>query len=759
MSSMIVKDLNRIIQEANTLSTLSEVLDFVVREIAQVSHADVCRMYLVDDASASYVLSASSGSNANAVLKFKAPFGEGLLGWIAKREQLLSVPDMHALDDFIAYPLLKDQALHGYLGFPVVYAGEVIGIVVLQKEADEVFSEQVQAFIITFCVQFSSLLAEMKSPHFFSKKKKSSKRKISQVWDGVPAASGVMIGPAEVIFPPADFDSVIDQGYEDFDQEVQYFQDALEQARSEIELLQNQAQASMSMAENVLFDAYLRILDSRSLSNEVEEEIKTGVWAQTALKRVVRMHMERFAGLEDEYLRERATDFKDLGQRILAHLQKKTKQTPDFLVPKILVSEEITASMLLEVPTGQLLGVVSVKGSSHSHVAILARAMGIPAVMGIDGLIVQTIKDQELVVDGYNGQVYINPNAQLKKEFKFLIAQEHDFNRLLEEIQDLPAETTDGHRVTLMVNTGLAQDTGLSLRIGAEGVGLYRTEMPFMLHDLFPSEEKQQLMYRQLLGAFSPLPVVMRTLDVGGDKPLSYFPVDEENPFLGWRGVRISLDHPELFMIQVRAMLLASQAHPNLKILLPMIGSIAEVEASQAMIQQVYLQLTAEGIDISLPPVGVMIEVPSAVFQAYELASRVDFISVGSNDLIQYMLAVDRNNARVSTLYDGLHPAVLRALKQVADATKKANKPLSICGEMASDPLAVPLLIAMGYQVLSVNARSLLRVKWVVRKFGLENSKELLKLALKMDDSREVRCAMEFALEELELGGLIRAGA
>lgn len=756
---MKVNELNRIIQEAHALSTLSEVLEFVVQELAQVCYADACSIYLIDDASASYVLAATSGLNADAVLKLKAPFGEGLLGLITKKEQLVSVPDMHTLADYVSYPMLNDQAFHGYLGFPVVNAGEVIGVVVMQKEAVEAFSEQVGAFIITFCVRFSSHLAELKSPHFFSKKKKSSKRKLSQVWDGVAAASGVVIGCAEVIFPPADFDSVIDQGYEDFDEEVQYFQDALEQARSEIEILQNQAQASMSMAENVLFDAYLRILDSRSLSNEVEEEIKTGVWAQTALKRVVRMHMERFSGLEDEYLRERATDFKDLGQRILAHLQKKTRQTPEFLVPKVLVSEEITAAMLLEVPTGQLLGVVSVKGSSHSHVAILARAMGIPAVMGIDGLVVQTTKDQELVVDGYNGQVYINPNAQLKKEFKFLINQEQDFDRLLENTQDLPAETTDGHRITLMVNTGLAQDTGLSLRIGAEGVGLYRTEMPFMLHDLFPSEQKQQLMYRQLLGAFSPLPVVMRTLDVGGDKPLSYFPVDEENPFLGWRGVRISLDHPELFVIQVRAMLLASRAHTNLKILLPMIGSISEVESAQAMIQQVHSELIDEGIEVVLPPIGVMIEVPSAVFQAYELAARVDFISVGSNDLIQYMLAVDRNNARVCSLYDGLHPAVLRALKQVADAAKKANKPLSICGEMASDPLAVPLLIAMGYQVLSVNARSLLRVKWVVRKFGLEKSIELLKLALKMDDSREVRCSMEFALEELELGGLIRAGA
>ena len=279
-----------------------------------------------------------------------------------------------------------------------------------------------------------------------------------------------------------------------------------------------------------------------------------------------------------------------------------------------------------------------------------------------------------------------------------------------------------------------------------------------MLRDRFPSEEEQRIMYRQLLNTFAPKPVIMRTLDIGGDKALPYFPVVEDNPFLGWRGIRVMLDHPELFLQQVRAMLTASVGLNNLSIMLPMISSISEVEAADRLIQQAYDELSNEGLDISLPLLGVMIEVPAAVYQAYELAKRVDFISVGSNDLIQYLLAVDRNNPRVANLYNGFHPAVIRALHAVVKAAHKAGKRVSICGEMASDPIAAILLLGMGYDALSMSARSLLRIKWTIRNFTFERAQSLLKEVLKIDDPVEVRVHLEMAMEEAGLGGLIRAG-
>lgn len=753
------KELKKIIQSAGSSATVGDMLTQLVLGVRPVVGAKVCSIFLVDDARATLVLSASDGFHDKAIQAVTLPLGEGLLGCVSEREAPLHLADMHQHDSYIAHPNLDENSLHGYLAFPVFYGGQLLAILVIQQQEAALFSDQVQTFVLTLCVQLSEILADkIKNACFAKKKSKVGVLGVSGTWDGVASSAGVTIGQAIVTFPPADFDSVIDKSFDDYNVEIESFKSALEMAREEIDQLKSQAQSSLSMAENVLFDAYLRILDSRSLIEEVEDEIKTGVWAPTALKRVVQLHMERFNSLDDEYLRERATDFKDLGQRILAHLQNQTRDVLNFDKPKILVSEEITATMLLEVPMGQLLGIVSNKGSSNSHVAILARALGIPAVMGVDGLALHTLQDQELIVDGYNGQVYVSPKTAIKKEFKLLLEQEQQFDESLEALRDQSAETSDGETVELMVNTGLALDTGISLRIGARGVGLYRTEMPFMMHDYFPSEERQFVMYRQLLNAFSPLPVVMRTLDIGGDKSLSYFPVEEENPFLGWRGLRISLDHPELFLIQIRAMLRASEGYKNLQILLPMVTSIIEFESALSMIKNVYEELIDDGIKVLFPKVGIMIEVPSAVFQSYELASRVDFLSIGSNDLIQYTLAVDRNNSRVAAMYDGLHPAILRALKMCVDNARRANKKISICGEMASDPLSVPLLLAMGFDVLSMNARALLKVKWVIRQFDMASAKALLKDALKMDDAREVRCAMELALEEAGLGSLIRAG-
>jgi phosphotransferase system enzyme I (PtsP) len=384
--------------------------------------------------------------------------------------------------------------------------------------------------------------------------------------------------------------------------------------------------------------------------------------------------------------------------------------------------------------------------------------MGVPTVMGLTGTPINQLAGKELIVDGYNGQVYLSPSLALKKEFKSLLAEEMQLDAELVSLRELPAETQDGERVALYINTGLAVEVGLSISVGAEGVGLYRTELPFMLRERFPSEEEQRIMYRQLLHTFAPRPVVMRTLDVGGDKQLSYFPVEEDNPFLGWRGIRISLDHPEIFIQQIRAMLHASAGLENLSLLLPMITNVHEVEESLRLIKQAHKELLEEGIKVRLPKLGLMIEVPAAVYQAYELAKRVDFLSVGTNDLIQYILAVDRNNPRVADLYNGLHPAVLRALAEIAKAGHRANTPVGVCGELAGDPVAVILLLGMGFDSLSMNARALPRVKWVIRNFSLKRAQHLVKEVLKMDDATDVRGHLESALDEAGLGGLIRAG-
>jgi phosphotransferase system enzyme I (PtsP) len=296
------------------------------------------------------------------------------------------------------------------------------------------------------------------------------------------------------------------------------------------------------------------------------------------------------------------------------------------------------------------------------------------------------------------------------------------------------------------------------LRCGAEGVGLYRTEVPFLIRDRFPGEEEQRRTYRQVLKAFAPAPVTVRTLDVGGDKMLSYFPVVEDNPFLGWRGIRISLDHPEIFLAQVRAIMRASVGLNNLQLLLPMISNVAEIDSALGLIKRAHKELRDDGEDVVFPPVGVMIEVPSTIYQVPAMSQRVDFFSIGTNDLTQYLLAVDRNNAQVAALYDSLHPAVLRAIHQVVRAAHAADRPVSVCGEMAGDPASALLLLGMGIDSLSMSAASLLRVKWAVRSFGLAQMQALLEEADVLEDGAAVRALLHRSLDEAGLGGLVRAG-
>jgi len=330
---------------------------------------------------------------------------------------------------------------------------------------------------------------------------------------------------------------------------------------------------------------------------------------------------------------------------------------------------------------------------------------------------------------------------------------------LTEELAGLRGElcqTLDGKRIPLWVNTGIIEDLAGAIEQGAEGVGLYRTEVGFLLRDRFPSEEEQRQLYREQLETFAPAPVTMRTLDIGGDKSLPYFPIQEDNPFLGWRGIRVTLDHPEIFLAQVRAMLKANEGLGNLRILLPMISAVEEVDESFALIRRCHEEVLAEGYQQPLPPVGVMIEVPSAVWLTGALANRVDFLSVGSNDLTQYLLAVDRNNARVAELYHGLHPAVLGALQQVVDAAHLEGCSVSICGEMAGDPRAVPLLLAMGFDQLSMSAINLPRVKKVINSLTMADANELLAELVGVHSSHAVIRLAENLIERKGLGRYVR---
>jgi phosphotransferase system enzyme I (PtsP) len=377
--------------------------------------------------------------------------------------------------------------------------------------------------------------------------------------------------------------------------------------------------------------------------------------------------------------------------------------------------------------------------------------------MGLGPRDVRSLDGHPIIVDGYRGRVFIDPLPAVIQEYRRLIQHEGRLSRKIAGLRDLKATTTDDVQVGLGLNVGLLTDIDVAANLGVDEVGLYRSEFPFMSRDTFPMEQEQYEIYRKVLKALAPKPVTMRTLDIGGDKPLSYFPMAEENPFLGWRGIRLTLDRPDIFLPQLRAMLRANVGLNNLRIMFPMIGQIDEFKAARHAVDRARRELGEEGCECPEPSIGAMLEVPSALLSIPALSRYADFFSIGTNDLTQYLLAVDRNNPNVARLYNHLDPAVIRALHGVIRDVRRCGKPASVCGEMASDPGSAILLLGMGLETFSMSASAVLRIKWMIRSFSSRRAKQVLYRAMRMECADAVRSMLDDELGRAGLGELVLA--
>lgn len=752
--------LRRIVQEVGGARDLEQALVIIVKRIKQAMAADVCSVYLSDYSQRRHVLMATDGLNPAAVGHVSLAMGDGVVSVVAETAEPLNLdnaPD-HPRYRFVAET--GEEYYHGFLGVPVIHHRRVLGVLVVRQRQSRKFAEDEVAFLVTMAAQLAGAIAHAEASGGINREQTAgSSLATGSILEGLAGAPGVGIGTAFVMYPPADLDAVPDRKPANVEAEIITLKAAVATVQAEIQVLGERVGTHLRAEERALFDAYSLMLNSETLLNALVERIRAGNWASGSLRETINEQASVFEQMDEPYLRERAQDIRDLGRRILVCLQSAGRRNlPPYPERTVLVGEEITATMLAEVPREKLMAVVSASGSRSSHVAILARALGVPAVVGATDLPTGRMEGHALVVDGYRGRVYLDPSEAVRNEYMRLAREEAVLVAGLEGLKDLPAETPDGMRIPLYANSGLISDVAPSLTSGAEGIGLYRTEFPFMIRDRFPGEEEQRRIYRQVLESYAPRPVVLRTLDVGGDKPLSYFPIAEDNPFLGWRGIRITLDHPEIFLVQLRAMLRASAGLGNLRLLLPMISQLSEVDEARALVERAYQELVGNGEDIAMPPLGVMVEVPSAVYQSEEIARRVDFLSIGTNDLTQYLLAVDRNNARVAALYDALHPAVLRAIYQVINAGHRNGKPVGVCGEMAGDPAAAIALLGMGVDHLSMSVASLPRVKWAIRNVRRDHAEAALAEVLEMEDAVSVRNRLEKILDDAGLGGLVRAG-
>ncbi len=752
----MLKVLRSIVQEVNRAKNLDRALNIIVRRVKAALEVDVCSIYLADHESGELELMASEGLAADAVHQVRLSMDEGLVGYVAQRAELLNLEEATRHRRYRYFPETGEEQYHSFLGVPIINHRDTLGVLVVQQKTAQCYLEDTVTLLVTLAAQLAGAIALAEAVG--SVNTPLSQHTIGRPLNGIPSSPGVGIGTVRVVHSYADINSIPDKPIENIAAEKARFMQAVAVVKRNVQQMLNMMSDQLPAEEIALFDAYRMMLEGGSITGAVCDGIAAGNWAPGALREVICSHIRLFDEMEDSYLRQRIEDVRDLGQRILIQLEQRQEDARDYPANTILVGEEITATMLAEVPPQQIAGIVAVRGSSTSHAAILARALSLPAVFGVKKLPLLQMDGLPIIIDGYTGNLYIKPTEQVKQEFKRLQTEEVALTAELAELRDQPAVTPDGVKINLYANTGMQSDVNPSLECGAEGIGLYRTEFPFLVRERFPSEEEQRKIYHHVLSSFAPRPVTVRTLDIGGDKMLSYFPIEEENPALGWRGIRITLDHPEIFLVQIRAMLRANQGLNNLRLLLPMVSTVAEIEDALKLIKRAHQSLIEEGKTPVMPPVGVMIEVPSMLFQIGRLAGRVDFISIGSNDLTQYLMAVDRNNSRVAELYDPLNPAVISALKQLAEQAEIEQLPLSICGEMAGDPAAVIILLGLGMPTLSMSAPNLPRTKWVIRNISQQRAREALKKVLEMEDAQSIRRYLNKILEQEGVGGLLRVG-
>ena len=555
---------------------------------------------------------------------------------------------------------------------------------------------------------------------------------------GIGAAPGIAIG--KVVIRRLETMAVPESGSASPEVERNRLASAVESTRGQLRNLAETIAARAGVEEANIFKAHLALLDDPLLIGEITRHIeREGMSAERAVSRAASNIAERFDALEDAYLRERATDVRDLGQRLLINLSGSSGIESGTPRAGILLSRSLTPSETALIDPERILAVVTEEGSGMGHAAILARALNLVAVFGAKGILSEVAEGDWLVVDGTSGELLVRPEAEVLENYRQRVDTERRERERCAALRDLPAVTTDGFRIALFANIAGPSEAGQALAAGAEGIGVFRTEYLFVNRASPPGEEEQFRAYRELLSKMAPRSVVVRTMDIGGDKDVACWPLPaESNPALGMRGIRLSLAREEDFRCQLRALTRAA-AGGNLSILLPMISDIAEVRRTRELLELIRRELVAEGRPApDRIPLGVMVETPAAAIQLEDLAGEADFFSMGTNDLVQYVLAADRTEHSARGWYQPYHPAVLRLMRQVARTSHQCGKHIAVCGEMAADPLAAPLFIGMEIDELSMSPPAIPAVKDAIRRITKTAADALIEDVLKLRTAAEI---------------------
>lgn len=566
---------------------------------------------------------------------------------------------------------------------------------------------------------------------------------------GIKASDGIVIAPAYKLSGQGL--NIEDKPCKNVDEEICRFYKAIDNCERDLDKISRHTRETIDADHAEIFEAHIQILKDPMILESVCKKIKDNFYtAEYAYALVSQEMIKMFQEMDNDYMKERASDIKDISNRLLSYLLNiEIKNPSDIHEEVIVVSEDLTPSDTAQLNKKFVKGFITEMGGPTSHSAIMARTLEIPAVVGLKS-ITESLKTGDLIIlDGNEGLVIVNPSKAVLDQYRILAQAYVDKKNKLKDLVDQASETIDKHRVELGANIGSPNDLEKALKKGSEGIGLYRTEFLYMDNQAFPTEDEQFQAYKEVLEKMQGKPVVIRTLDIGGDKELSYFDTpDELNPFLGQRAIRLCLENMDIFKTQLRALLRAS-IYGNLKIMFPMIATLDEFRKAKDILLETDVELRGEGIEVSKSiQVGIMVEIPSTAILADQFAKEVDFFSIGTNDLIQYTFAADRMNERVSYLYQPYNPSLLRLIKMVIDAGHKENKWVGMCGEMAGDPIAVPILIGLGLDEFSMSASSILATRHLIRRLSYDKMKKMALETLNQPSQVEVRAVVESYIKE-----------
>ena len=765
----LLADVAEVVARSHDLEeTLANVTDLVAKRL----DADVCSIYLTGTDLRFLTLSATIGLDVDAVGRVRLAFGQGLVGTAAELGEVVSVDDTHDDARSVYFPETGEERYRSLLAAPLIVQSRTIGVLVIQTVEMRHFEPR-DAHLLQTCAQLLApvvINAQLLSLVSLSEEERT--RTVTELalagliapqdghraernveLRGIAAARGVAIGPVYRLENPLDLERLEYTPNRDASREKQDLLDAMADARREIDDMREVGGERFGPELAAVFNTQIQILEDAGFVQGLVDGVEREGNALEALRGVLDQYRRTFEAIRDPYFRERGADVEDVGRSVMEKLLGVRHQAVKLQPGSVVVVDQMLPGLFARLEMDKVAAIVSEHGGATSHGAIFARTLEIPAVTGVSGILDEARPLELAIVDGGSGRIYLAPDDALLAEYRKAQLQYAGAVEHLDAMRDRPAETLDGRRIALSGNVGLLNDLRLIDKHGAESVGLFRTELLALAHRGFPSEEEQEQLYQRVVETMAPRSVTIRTLDLGGDKGITSLGLDdEENPQLGLRSIRLTLENERQFRAQLRAILRAS-ARGTVRLMFPMISGIAELREAKALVREEMEQLDAEGVAFDRNmPVGVMIEVPSAAIIAESLARECDFFSVGTNDLTQYVLAVDRGNESVAHLYDSLHPAVLMLIDRSVRAAVRAGIPISICGEMATRPLCVPILVGLGISELSGAPSAVPLVKEIVRALDAGEVAEDARRALAVASVEEVHA---IAAERLRSSGLL----